>query len=418
MVPTDARTTPEIIEFASQPTTSSGYPILGAVERWLNNCSWQELLAWFATTSFVLDLAFMTTSHRNVTSVYRAASESLLRGDTPYPPAAESIMGFLYLPGFAVAFSPFALLPPWFGDAIWKTTGLMLLVYAAWSNCRDLDHKLRIRVVLLAFALAAPLVVGNFVNGQANIHLAAACWLATLGAFRRQPVAVLLWTGVAILAKPLAIVMALLIAGLKPRMIPAVAGGIAWAVALPFAVVEPHRTLILYQDFWQIMAPMSLSQGFVATDFTAALSNLGWTLEPSVKTVVRIAAAAASWAIALWLCYQLPRNAAALAVMMIGTTYMCLFNPRAEGITYALLALPIAIAISMHLHEVRSRAWWIMTAAILVMAGSNGLTSKLFHLTEYWFKPTLIAVLLATMAIAVTKTWSNDPLSKRLFDIA
>ena len=52
------------------------------------------------------------------------------------------------------------------------------------------------------------------------------------------------------------------------------------------------------------------------------------------------------------------------------------------------------------------------------MAGSNGLTSKLFHLTEYWFKPTLIAVLLATMAIAVTKTWSNDPLSKRLFDIA
>lgn len=41
-----------------------------------------------------------------------------MRGDSLYPDVSGPIAGFLYLPGFAVAFMPFDWLGPWIGDAV------------------------------------------------------------------------------------------------------------------------------------------------------------------------------------------------------------------------------------------------------------------------------------------------------------
>src|SRR4051812_42627072 len=177
----------------------------------------------------VLLHTFFSSSSRNVTQIYRAATRSFLNGETLYP-LTEPVMGFLYLPGFATLYAPFEWMGPRLGDAAWKATGLGLLTYAAWSNCRDIVHERRLRVFALALVISIPLVAGSFLNGQANIHLAAACWLVTLAAFRGQAAAVVFWTGIAVLAKPLAIVILLLVGAARPRMIPAMAAGITWAL--------------------------------------------------------------------------------------------------------------------------------------------------------------------------------------------
>jgi hypothetical protein len=162
--------------------------------------------------------------------------------------------------------------------------------------------------------------------------------VAILSAFRRQAAALVLWTGIALLAKPLAVVVVLLVAGLRPRTIPALAGGIGWAIALPFAAADPHYVLGLYKDCWQMFTTMAMSSHFTAADFTALFQGFGWSIEPVQILLIRCFAAFATWMAAIVLCARLPRNAAALAVMVLAASYMCLFNPRAEGVTYAILA--------------------------------------------------------------------------------
>lgn len=214
-----------------------------------------------------------------------------MRGDSLYPDVSGPIAGFLYLPGFAVAFMPFDWLGPWIGDAVWKATGLVLLTYAAWSSCREMHRDIRVRVLSVAFALSIPLLAGSFLNGQSNIHLAAACWLMTLSAFREKTTGVLFWTGAAILAKPLAIVMILLIACLRPRMIPALASGIVWAIGLPLIAADGQYLLSLYRDCWKMLTTMAVSERFATADFTAVISRLGWSLDLGLIAIIRCIAA-------------------------------------------------------------------------------------------------------------------------------
>jgi uncharacterized membrane protein len=122
-------------------------------------------------------------------------------------------------------------------------------------------------------------------------------------------------------------------------------------------------------------------------------------------TAIRGAAAVATWGLALWLTFRLPQNAAALGVMIAGAAYMCLFNPRAEGLTYAMLALPCAIVVSSALyHQERARTLWVSAAALLFLIGSNGITTATINLTRHWFKPALFVVLFVLMAVAIART--------------
>ena len=385
-------------------------------EQFIDRRTWLGLIAWSVMLSAVVGYSLIGSNYHNLTSVYRAASEAFGRGDPLYPSEGTTgFAGFLYLPGFAVMYLPFDWIGPRIGEAVWKTTGLALVTYAAWSQCRDVDHDLRTRVLSLALGISIPLVAGSALNGQAGIHMGAACSLMILRAFRRQAADLVLWSGIAILAKPLAIVAVLLVAGLRPRTIPALAGGIAWALALPFAVADGQYVLTLYRDCFQMLATMALSDRFSAADFTAVFLNFGWPKSTHI-TIIRCAAAFATWAIALWCSLHLPRNAAALAVMVLAANYMCLFNPRAEGLTYAILALPYAVVIASYLYQGYAQPLWIAAAVVLVLLGSNGIFGGIFNSTRHWFKPTVAPLLLMLMTIALAKTWVRDPCTSRFVD--
>src|SRR5207248_10567360 len=137
-----------------------------------------------------------------------------------------------------------------------------LLTSAAWSNCRDMEPAVRSLVIPLALLVSIPLVAGSFSNAQANIHVLACTWLATLAAFRRAWFKVMFWTGLAIIVKPIAVVMLMLLAGVLPTAIPAVLAGGAWALALPFIVADYDYVLSAYRDFWRTISVMSFAENF------------------------------------------------------------------------------------------------------------------------------------------------------------
>lgn len=374
------------------------------------------LIAWAAMFVAIAIHALFVASAKNVTPVYRAAAEHFLRGEPLYPDIAASINGFLYLPGFAVLYIPFDLLGPWVGDAAFKVTGAALTTWAAWSTCRDMERDLRLRVVALAFLISIPVFAGSFLQGQANVHLGAACWLMTLAAFRRQAAAVVLWSGIAILAKPLAIVALLLVGGVRPKTIPALLAGFAWALALPFVVASPHYVLGLYAEIWRMLTAMALSSDFEAADVTAIFAAIGWSPGVAAVATLRVVAALATFALALRFALRLPSNAAALGVTIAGAAYMCLFNPRAEGLTYAILALPCALVVAAGLYESRAQTWWAACAALLVIVGSNGISGGIYALTGAWYKPALFVLLFTVMAMACACTRDDDPEAVQLLD--
>lgn len=364
--------------------------------------TWIGLVGWAAMFCIVIVRTLMGSSH-SVTAIYVLAGKDFLQGKQIYPDLGVigPIMGYLYLPGFTFLYMPFGWMGPQIGDAIWKAVGLVLLTYAAWSTCRYVANRhLRIQMFSFALAISIPLVAGGFSNGQGNIHMMAACWLMTLSAFRGQAFRAMFWAGLAIL-KPLAIVMVLLIAGLRPRMIPALVGGITWAIAMPFIVADWQYVLSLYRQYWTMMTTMTTAVDFDTADFTAILSKLNWQLDPALIIVIRCAAALGTWALALWLSLRLPQNIAALAVIVLGASYMCLFNPRAEGVTYSIIALPIAIVIGLYLQAGRGRAWWTASAITLFVAGTNGIARGIFEPTRIWFKPAMTVLLLVLMAVAL-----------------
>ena len=210
--------------------------------------------------------------------------------------------------------------------------------------------------------------------------------------------------------------MILLVGGVKPRTIPALAAGIAWALALPFAVAELRYVLGLYGEVWTMLTSMALASRFVAADFTAVLASLG--LMPSLATiaVIRGVAAVATWMAALWIAFRLPPNSAALGVFTLAAAYMCLFNPRAEGLTYAMMGLPCALAAVAGLQRGGARWLWASAAALLVIVGSNGVTAGILELTRFWFKPALCTLALLLIALAVIRTRNDAANVTQLFD--
>ena len=73
---------------------------------------------------------------------------------------------------------------------------------------------------------------------------------------------------------------------------------------------------------------------------------------------------------------------------------MTLCNPRTEDSGYALVAIPLGMAIALVIRRREYRAIGIVLGALLFAAGLNGTEATLFGLTEYWFKPAMILVVL------------------------
>ena len=360
---------------------------------------WGGLALWLGGFAAILIISGMAPDHRSVMRSYRTASELFLDGKPLYN--LDIAMGYLYSPAFAVLYVPFMKLGPVVGDGLWRVVGFAVLTYAAWRQVRTIDPANRLWMLSYALFLAVPITAGALRNGQATILLAGACWLLVLSALEGRRVETFLWAMVAVIAKPTAIIVLLLVGALRLRLIPLLLASLLFVLAIPYAFAPADYVTQLYRDFTTLMTSMSVDKAvvFETADFTAPFTALGMPISSEAATLVRIAVALPTLGLVLWYDRNLDRRLAGLAIFLTAAFYMSLLNPRVEYNTFAVLAMPAGMALAVMWDNEEGGILPSVLAIALFATGLTGINSHLHEALRLWFRP------IAMSAIVLPVLW-------------
>jgi hypothetical protein len=352
-------------------------------------------LAWVALLCVVLVVDWITAHKETILDVYRVASEHFIERQPLY--ALEAAMGYLYLPAFVVLYAPFYALGANFGDLLWRVLGFGVLSYAAFRQVQAIDDQRPVWLLSAGLLMALPLCAGSVRNGQANILLAGACWLLVLVALERRRLGTLVWSMIAVIAKPTAIITLLLVGAVRPRLVGVLVLAIALVLALPYAFAPPDYVTGLNRDFFALLGEMSLDRSslFTPADFTAPFRALGIEIPTGMAAAIRTIAALPTLTAILWFAHRGERRTAGLAISVVATYYMCVFNPRVEGETYALLAVPFGLSISLMYRREGATYPSLALGALLFVSGFSGVETHIHKLIDHWFQPTVCTVIFA-----------------------
>jgi hypothetical protein len=363
--------------------------------RWLLWAERGGFAVWAIFLAAVVVLIAIDPGEGTVTSVYRAAALGWWRGEDVWGTGAA---GFLYLPSFAVVFTPFALLGPRVGDIAWCLVSVGLLSAGLWQLYRRLIGPVPPARLGATLLISFPAAAAAIRDGQATPAMLALMLLATAALADGRRLATGLWLAAAIALKPLALVMAMLMAALYPRTILPLALGLLVVLAAPLIHPNPETAMALYRAAFDKILTASAPGPGPWADLSGLLGALGWSLSGNVMTVIRVAAALATLALAL----QMRRESeteAALGLLTLGNVYLMLFSPRTEINTYIMLVIPVALYAALLWHRERAHAAaWGLTAISLGL-GTQAYGTAIFRATELWLKPLLALVFLAVFLL-------------------
>lgn len=348
---------------------------------------WGGLTLWVGGFAAILIVAGMAPDHRSVMPSYRMASDMFLSGKQLYD--LDIAMGYLYSPAFATLFVPFMKLGPVVGDSLWRVLNFAVLTYAVWRQVRTINPENRLWMLSYALFLAVPITAGALRNGQATVLLTGACWLLVLSALEGRRAETFLWATVAVIAKPTAIIVFLLVGALRLRLIPVLVLALLSVLVLPYAFAPVDYVNQLYRDFAMLMTSMSVdkSVAFETADFTAPFAALGMPISTQAATLVRIVIALPTLLLVLWYDRNLDRRLAGLAIFLTAAFYMCLLNPRVEYNTFAVLAMPAGAALAVIWDNEEGGLLRSVAAIALFVTGLSGINSDLQEALRLWFRP-------------------------------
>ena len=204
----------------------------------------------------------------------------------------------------------------------------------------------------------------HFKHVQLQIPMVAGMMLATAAIMRGRDQLASLWLSIALIIKPLALVMILLAAALVPRMRLLLIAGIVVAAVLPFAFLHWDYLIGQYQalgmKLW-VVATAPPGEWIYQADFTTLLRGLGIALPGKVTFAIRLAVAVGT----LWLAWRVretgDRKAFALALLMLSGLYITLFGPRNENVSYLAVTPAIsAVAFLMVLRNGADPRGWLL----------------------------------------------------------
>ena len=359
-------------------------------------------ICWGILITVTIVATFIDPDRRSVVVNYRYGTDAFFSGVDPYH--MSSLAGYLYAPAFAVLFAPFWLLGPQFGDALWKVVGFFVFAYAGWRQTQVLQIADRRVALSAASLLALPLAAGAVANGQATILMAGATWLMFLAADRGAKTELFFWAILALIAKPTSVVALLMVGGMFPRHIPVLVAALVAVFVIPFAFAPWSYVQDLTQSFLAVVLSITAEEKreFNPADFTAMFTVLSAPLADRTVTAVRVLAALATSAASLLALWRFERRHAVFIAVVLAAFYVCLFNPRQEGSTYAALALPFATALVYAAGEERNRRTAAWLSALLVAGGLTGIATPIHQATQFWFKP---AVSIVVFVGALTLLW-------------
>ncbi|SFO15516.1 Protein of unknown function [Mesorhizobium sp. NFR06] len=348
---------------------------------------------WVGSFLAVLGLVLWSPNTRSVVHIYRNGSEAFLSRQPLYQ--VQAAMGYLYAPAFAVLYVPLLKLGPHLGNILWHAFGFGVLTFATMRQVRKVGCQEQTWLLSFGLFLALPVTLAALRNGQATILLTGACWLLTLSALEGRRAESFFWATLAVIAKPTAIIMLLLAGALRPWLIPVLVLAVLFALAIPYGFAPTDYINAQYHDFFRMLTSMTIDPTgpFVPADFTAPFARLGMPLAELEATIVRVVAAL----LTLWLVLQFDRrlgpNVSGLAVFLTAAFYMCVFNPRVEQNTFAMVAVPAGLSIALLWRETGSGTMRWFLATLLFVTGLTSVDGRLHDVFHPWFRPISISMI-------------------------
>ena len=362
-------------------------------------CLRAALLIWAVYAGVIATIVAVDPSGRSATLEYQRATNNWWEGKTLY----RKKNGYLYLPQFAVFYTPYELLPDRIGEPLWRLTCLASLAWALWAAASRLAPDKKEAVFLIATVLVLPSTFASARNGQINMPLAALFLLTALALGREKWWTAAVFLALTLVFKPIALAPLLLCGAIYPKLRIPLVFALAAAAIAPLAHPNPAYAFGEYGAFLHNLQQAGKPTGNSWCDFAGMLRVFGWDLPAAIQLAVR----ALAGILTLGLCWRAAKGAdalrAAFTVLFLSTIYLMLFNPRTETNSYVILGAFVAVWAAVEgiiFRRLGPAAWLTALAALL---GSENYGLPIFQFTNLWAKALATSVLGLWLAAQVFK---------------
>lgn len=351
---------------------------------------------WILYAVIIATIVAIQPDRRSATLEYQWATQKWWDGEKSL---YQKKNGYLYLPQFAMLYTPYELLPDRVGEPLWRLTCLGSLALALWVTVSHLSRENRNTLFLLATVIVLPSSFSAARNGQVNLPLAAFFLLTAIALARERwwPAAILL--ALALILKPIALAPILLCVALYPKLRLPMLACLVVTLLLPFAHFNPAYAMGEYVNFTKNLTQAGAPRPGTWCDFAGMLNRFGVGLPSEIQ----LAARALAGLLTLGLCWKALRALdplrGAILVLFLSTVYLMLFNPRTETNSYVMLGAFGAVfgAYSGLVgHRLKEAAGFVLLGAIL---GTESYGYPIFPWTNLWLKALATCFLAAWLAV-------------------
>jgi len=378
---------------------------------------------WNILAFTVLGLVFVGMSvylilHPDRTGVvpnYRNASTHWWASQNIYESGTH---GFLYVPTFAVLFTPFNLLQPGIlGEIIWRLFGFALFGWALWrlagvlqAQNGPLESSSPAFLGMVLFAVPASLASIN--NGQTNLLLSAVLTLGVL-ALRDQKwrlAAYLL--ALAVILKPIALAPFLLAFAVFGQIRRFLVSGAFLGIAIGF--IHPDLNYSWHQatGFLHKLLGSYTPEHLRVSDLFGALQKWGIEIPSELEKASRAIASFAALGFVWSKAKRGGVSGGSWGIWVAAALVLTIFNPRVETNSYVIISPLLAFVAVSYWRGVEGERW---KGAILAIACiglmCDGMGKTIYLATDVWLKP-LIVLLVSPLLFRMPDRWRPEKIER------
>ena len=361
--------------------------------------------AWLIWAGFALAICVFSsaTGHKRTIDAYRQASLNWFKRADLY---GEGIHGFLYLPHSAILYAPLAKLPFKVGEVVWRLICIGTFAIGVFRLSKLAGRDPPTELFPLITLLSIPPALSSARNGQMNLPLAALMILTVAALAERKWGQATVWLILGLAAKPLMIVLALLVAALYRPMLGRLLIGLLVLAVLPFFTVSWDYALSQYsmfvQKLWVAAAPSGVR---LYADLFGMMQACGIHVALSVQSIVRAGAAVLTLALGWLGLKRWGQIRGAVLLFTLTAVYLMLFNPRTENNTYVFLGPALAVFSAWEfLVDRRMVMGVVLVLMVLLISASYEIASRIRIGPTVWLSPMTCVLFLGYVLLRLHKT--------------
>lgn len=412
-----------LVNLFLRPILLDSFPSLAKIEFmttqsyfWSDKSNYRARILWILLGVILAILAFVRPAKRTVTYHYSNATYHWWQGEDLY---AFEGHGFLYFPQAVHLYAPFAW-QKWpsdlhefnrrpftetlrthfrlrMGEAFYR---VVTVAFFAWSlfhlagliNGRDGPSNSWFVISLLSL----PAAVTAAANGQFNTLLSAAVIMGAVSVAKERWNWATFWLILAIIIKPHGVIALLLFGALYPRLWPRIPVGIAAFALIGFVHYDPGYVISQWRDFVKMLTVSTIPPGNTFDDISSLFSHFGIEISHGNWFYIRAVFAPLFLLVSFLLIRKTDPWLGPILVGGAFATYLMLFNPRTETVSFHILAPYIAaLAAAFTRADVRTWLSWLLVFLCIGWGSDN--YGDIYKITRLWWKPFLTFIFMVVL---------------------